>query len=126
MTDELKLVAVVDDDESVREALPDLLRALGVQVVEAFASARSFLSSPAYTLADCLVLDVAMREMSGPELQQELKTKGRNIPIIFITAIRDEDLRRRLLREGAVDCLTKPFSDDELHEALRAAKVTKT
>jgi FixJ family two-component response regulator len=125
MTDKLKLVAVVDDDESVREALPDLLRALGVQA-EAFASARSFLGSPAYSLADCLILDVAMPEMSGPELQQELKRRGRNIPIIFITAIRDEDIRKRLTREGAVDCLTKPFSDDELHEALRTAKLTKT
>ena len=125
MTAKSKLVAVVDDDESVREALPDLLRALGVQV-EAFTSASSFLGSPVYSLADCLVLDVAMPEMSGPELQQELKKRGRNIPIIFITAIRDEDIRKRLMREGAVDCLTKPFSDDELHEALRAAKVTKT
>ncbi len=120
MTDQRKLVAVVDDDESVREALPDLLRSFGVQV-EAFASAKAFLSSLAYDLADCLILDVAMPGMTGPELQAELTVRKRTIPIIFVTAMRDDVVRTRLIQRGAVDCLFKPFSEDELHLALRVA-----
>lgn len=115
-------VSVVDDDESVREALPDLLRSFGL-TVDAFASAEGFLSSPAMVRTDCIVLDIAMPCMSGPELQQELKRRRRQIPIVFITAIKDDVVRRRLMAEGAVECLYKPFGDDELQDALRLAGV---
>jgi FixJ family two-component response regulator len=115
-------VSVVDDDESVREALPDLLRTFGL-AVDAFASAEDFLASPALVRTHCLVLDIAMPGMSGPELQRELKRRSRQIPIVFITAIKDDVVRRRLIAEGAVDCLYKPFGDDELEDALRSAGV---
>lgn len=120
MTFQSAFVSVVDDDDSVRESLPDLLRSFGVRV-EAFASAESFLSSKALDTADCLVLDVAMPGMTGPELQGELALQGRKIPIIFITAMKDENLRARLKHLGAVECLFKPFSDDDLEKALRLA-----
>jgi len=114
------LVAVVDDDESVRESLPDLLRELGF-TARAFSSAEEFLASDCVGQTRCLVLDIAMPGMSGPELQQELKRRRENIPIIFITAHRDEAIRPRLLEQGAVECLFKPFSDTALLDALNAA-----
>ncbi len=120
MTNPIKLVSVVDDDESVREALPDLLRSLGVDV-EAFTSAERFLASRAYDASDCLILDVAMPGMTGPELQAELNRRGRKIPTIFITAIKDDNVRNRLIGKGAVECLFKPFSDDALQHALQMA-----
>jgi FixJ family two-component response regulator len=114
------LVAIVDDDESVRESLPDLLREFGF-LVQAFSSAEEFLASDYVTQAKCLILDVAMPGMSGPDLQRELALRGREIPIIFITAQGDETMRPRMLREGAVECLFKPFSDTALLGALNAA-----
>jgi FixJ family two-component response regulator len=114
------LVSVVDDDESVRESLPDLLRQLGYEA-EAFASAEAFLASDYVDRTGCLILDVSMPGMSGPELQQELKLRRRKIPIIFITAYGDETLRPRLIEQGAVECLFKPFNDTALLEALLAA-----
>ena len=117
---ERSLVAVVDDDESVRESLPDLLRELGF-TARAFSSAEEFLASDCVGQTRCLVLDIAMPGMSGPELQQELKRRRENIPIIFITAHRDEAIRPRLLEQGAVECLFKPFSDTALLDALNAA-----
>ena len=118
------LVAVVDDDESVRESLPDLLRELGY-AVRAFSSAEAFLASDCVGQARCLILDVAMPGMSGPDLQRELRRSRREIPIVFITAHQDETVRPRLLREGAVECLFKPFSETALlaalHTALRVA-----
>jgi FixJ family two-component response regulator len=114
------LVSVVDDDESVRESLPDLLRELGF-AAQAFASADEFLMSDCLSATRCLLLDIAMPGMSGPELQQELSVRGNVIAIIFITARGDEALRRQLIARGAVDCLFKPFSEQELTAALDAA-----
>jgi FixJ family two-component response regulator len=114
------LVSVVDDDESVREALPDLIRIFGFNV-RAFSSAAEFLDSEWVKKTDCLVLDVAMPEMSGPELQSELVKRGNTIPIVFITAHKDENERIPLLQTGAVACLFKPFSDVALQEALDRA-----
>jgi len=124
MSNEGPLICVVDDDASVREALPDLLRELGY-VSQAFSSAKEFLSSKALDEAHCLILDVAMREMTGPELHQELILRHQAIPVIFVTAIRDEALRPRLLAAGAVDCLFKPVSENALIEALDTALRTK-
>lgn len=113
------LVSVVDDDESVRESLPDLLREFGF-AAKAFSSAKEFLSSDGVVQTKCLILDVAMPEMSGLELQQELKSRGRSIPIVFITAQRDEELRDQAFKQGAMNFLHKPFSDTALLEALNA------
>ncbi len=120
MTDKSLLVSVVDDDESVRESLPDLLKELGF-AARTFSSAEEFLESPAPLQTGCLILDIAMPGMSGPELQLELKRRGIQIPVIFITAHRDEAMRRDILEQGAVQCLLKPFSDTALLEALNAA-----
>ena len=114
------LVSVVDDDESVRESLPDLLRELGFSA-EAFSSAEAFLASDFVSETSCLLLDVAMPDMSGPELQQELIRRQQEIPIVFITANGDQTIRPRLLAQGAVECLFKPFSEAALHDALNAA-----
>ena len=114
------LVSVVDDDESVRESLPDLLRELGYSV-RAFSSAEEFLASDCVGETRCLILDIVMPGMSGPDLQQALKVGGKAIPIVFITAQADEAVRQRLLEQGAVECLFKPFSDTALFEALNAA-----
>jgi FixJ family two-component response regulator len=114
------LVAVVDDDESVRESLPILLRECGFEA-QAFASAEAFLASGSLGQTSCLILDVAMPGMTGPELQHELKLRGRIIPTIFITGDGDQAVRPRLLRLGAVECLFKPFSDTTLLEALNIA-----
>ena len=114
------LVSVVDDDESVRESLPDLLREFGF-AAEAFSSAEAFLASAVVRETSCLLLDVAMPGMSGPELQQELIRRRRDIPIVFITAGGDESVRPRLLAEGAVECLFKPLSETALLDALNAA-----
>ena len=114
------LVSVVDDDESVRESLPDLLREFGL-AVRAFSSAEEFLASDCVDQTNCLILDIAMPGMTGPELQQELKSRGKEIPIIFITAQRDETVRARVLEQGAVELLLKPFSDTDLRDALDAA-----
>ena len=118
------LVCVVDDDESVRESLPDLLGELGF-ASQAFASAQALLASDSLQTADCLVLDVAMPGMTGPELHQELKRRGHDTPVIFITAHTDADLRQRLIGQGAAACLFKPFSDTALADALTAALATK-
>ena len=114
------LVSVVDDDESVRESLPDLLREFGF-AAEAFSSAEAFLASDVLSETNCLLLDVAMRGMSGPELQQELIRRRQVIPIVFITAGDDESIRPRLLAAGAVECLFKPLSETALLDALNAA-----
>ena len=117
---ERSLVAVVDDDESVRESLPDLLREFGF-AVQAFASAEEFLASDCIGQTRCLLLDIAMPGMTGPDLQRELKRRRQEIPIVFITALGDDTVLPRLLERGAVDCLSKPFSDTDLLEAVNAA-----
>ena len=114
------LVVVVDDDESVRESLPDLLKELGY-AVRAFSSAEAFLASDCVGEARCLILDIAMPGMSGPDLQRELKRRRRKIPIVFITAHADESVRPRILEDGAVECLFKPFSEAALLGALSIA-----
>ena len=114
------LVSVVDDDESVRESLPDLLREFGFAVA-VFSSAEEFLASDAIGKTQCLILDIAMPGMTGPDLQQELMVRRLEIPIVFITAHKDEAVRPRLLQQGAVDCLFKPFSETALLDALNAA-----
>jgi len=114
------LITVVDDDESVRESLPDLLREFGFRV-QAFSSAPDFLTSEYLAQTRCLILDIAMPGMSGLELQKELKLRRYDIPIIFITAHGDPAERPRLMSQGAVDCLMKPFSEAALLKALSAA-----
>ena len=114
------LVSIVDDDESVRESLPDLVREFGF-AARAFSSAEEFLTSDCVERTRCLILDVSMPGMSGPDLQQELRRQRKEIPIVFITAQRDENVRSRLIEQGAVECLFKPFSEDALQEALNAA-----
>jgi len=113
------LVCVVDDDESVREALPDLLGEFGF-AAQAFASAEEFLACDPVANARALILDVAMPGMSGPELYFELKRRGSKVPVIFITAHADPALLPRLLAQGASACLAKPFSDTALLEAITA------
>lgn len=114
------LVSVVDDDESVRESLPDLLKEFGFEAC-AFSSAEEFLASEYVAETKCLILDVTMPGMNGPDLQRELRLRRHEIPIVFITAHGDEGVRPRLLEQGAVECLFKPFSDTALLEALNAA-----
>ena len=114
------LISVVDDDESVRESLPDLLREFGFEA-QTFSSAEEFLTSKAVDDTNCLVLDVAMPGMSGPALQRELKFREQSIPIVFITAQRDSTVRPRLIAEGAVECLFKPFEPNDLLQALNTA-----
>jgi FixJ family two-component response regulator len=114
------LVSIVDDDESVRESLPDLLREFGF-AAHAFSSAEEFLESDFIEQTRCLLLDITMPGMSGPDLQQELKRRRQEIPIVFITAQRDETVRSRLIEHGAVECLFKPFSETALLEALTTA-----
>ena len=115
------LISIVDDDgASVRESLPDLLREFGYEA-EAFSSAKEFLASNSVGQSRCLILDIAMPVMSGPELQRELALRGHEIPIVFITAHADEAIRPLMLERGAVDCLFKPFSDTALLGALNAA-----
>ncbi|TPI76260.1 response regulator [Mesorhizobium sp. B2-8-9] len=114
------LVSVVDDDESVRESLPDLLREFGFRA-HGFSSAEEFLRSDRVSETRCLILDVVMPGMTGPDLQRELARRGQSIPTIFITALKDDTVRPRLIEQGAVACLFKPFSDAALQEALNSA-----
>ena len=114
------LSVVVDDDESVRESLPDLLREFGF-AARAFSSAEEFLSSGCLDETSCLILDIAMPGMTGPQLYQELKRRGQEIPTIFITGQRDEAVRARMLKQGAAGFLLKPFSDTDLLAAIKTA-----
>lgn len=120
MTGKRPLVSVVDDDESVRESLPDLLNELGYEA-RTFASAEEFLGSGSNGQTKCLLVDVAMPGVSGPDLYRELKRRRKKIPVIFITGERDEKIRQRMLELGGVECLFKPFSEAALIEALKAA-----
>jgi FixJ family two-component response regulator len=112
------LIVVVDDDPSVRESLPDLLHELGYMAM-AFSSAEEFLASDSVPITKCLILDVTMPGMSGPDLKRELERQGQKIPIVFITA--HESVATRAVREAAVAWLAKPFSDKALHDALSIA-----
>jgi FixJ family two-component response regulator len=119
MPDERSLVSVVDDDESIRESLPDLLNEFGYSV-RTFSSALEFLASDALDQTKCLLLDIAMPGMTGIELQAELKLRDKRVPIIFMTAMRDDAVRARVIELGAAACLPKPFSDTALLVALRS------
>ena len=114
------LVSVVDDDESVRESLPDLLNEFGFEA-RAFSAAEKFLVSDCVDQTRCLILDIAMPGMSGPDLQRELKLRLQEIPIVFITARRDDTVRALMLEHGAVECLFKPFSETALLDAIQLA-----
>ena len=114
------LISVVDDDESVRESLPDLLREFGYST-RAFSSAEEFLTSDCVAQTQCLILDVFMPGMTGPDLQRELKLRQQFIPIVFMTAKTNETVRPQMLKQGAVECLFKPFSDTALLQAINAA-----
>jgi len=117
---ERALVAVVDDDESVRESLPDLLNEFGFRT-RAFSSAEEFLASGSVEQTKCLILDVAMPGMTGLDLQRQLNDRERRIPIIFITAQKDREIQDRAFKQGAVSFLYKPFSDTALLDALNKA-----
>lgn len=114
------LISIVDDDESVRESLPDLIREFGF-AARAFSSAEEFLSSDCVGETKCLILDIAMPGMTGPDLHRELKRRGQKIPTIFITAQKDESIRARMLKQGAAGFLLKPFSDTALFVAVNIA-----
>jgi FixJ family two-component response regulator len=114
------LITVVDDDESIRESLPDLIREFGF-AARVFASAEEYLASDCVGETRCLILDIAMPGMSGPDLHRQLKIRRQEIPTVFITASRDEGVRRRVLEQGAVECLFKPFSDTALLEAINTS-----
>jgi FixJ family two-component response regulator len=114
------LITVVDDDESVRESLPDFLKEFGFDA-QTFSSAEEFLASESVNETKCLVLDVAMPGMTGPDLQRELTLRDREVPIVFITAHRDAAIRLRLIAQGAVECLFKPFEPNDLLQALNIA-----
>jgi FixJ family two-component response regulator len=116
---QLAYIAVIDDDESVRESLPDLIGTFGY-AAKAFFSAEEYLASDLVDQTECLVLDIEMPGMSGIELQQELTRRGRSIPTVFITAHGDEQFCQRLRRSGSVECLLKPFTDTALLDALDA------
>jgi FixJ family two-component response regulator len=113
-------IAVIDDDESVRRALRRLIHSTGL-AVETFATAEALLEDEAQSPPDCLVLDVRLPGLSGLELQERLASTGRHIPIVFITAVEDEQARRQALAAGAVDFLAKPFDEEVLLDALAAA-----
>ena len=117
---ERPLVSVVDDDQSVRESLPDLLCEFGF-AARVFSSAEELLASDCVEQTRCLILDVAMPGMSGPELQRELKLRRPEIPIVFITAQREDTVRPQVIEQGAIECLLKPFSDTALLEAINLA-----
>ena len=114
-------ISIVDDDASIREALKSLMRSVRFNV-DAFASAEEFLASERVDDTACLILDVYLPGMNGFELQSHLKTEGRGIPIIFITAHSDEASRQQALKGGAIDFLSKPVRRDTLLKAIQAAE----
>lgn len=117
---ERPLLSVVDDDESMRESLPDLIREFGF-AARSFSSGEEFLSSDSVDQTSCLILDIAMPDMSGPELHRELKRRGKEMPVIFITGQTDEILRAQVLEQGATGFLLKPFSDIALLAVIETA-----
>ena len=113
-------ISIVDDDDSVREAIKGLIRSLGF-AASAFPSAKDFLNSGAIGATACLIADITMPDMTGLELHAEIKAMGRNIPTILITAYPSDTVRERALRAGVLGYLTKPFSDDDLLGYIRSA-----
>jgi FixJ family two-component response regulator len=119
MTTAPALISIVDDDESVRDALKSLLESMGYRA-EVFPSGEAFLNSPYLSQTDCLVADVRMAGMTGLELQERLNAANSAISIVFISAHDDGEAKARGLRAGAVDFLKKPFSEDALVRAITA------
>ena len=115
-----KLIAIVDDDESVLRSLEDLIESDGLTAL-CFGSSEQFLNSEARNRAACLIADIRMPGMSGLELQERLKAERSEIPIIFITAHGDPKMRIRAMRDGAVELLSKPFDDAVLLEIVHTA-----
>jgi FixJ family two-component response regulator len=120
----LHLISVVDDDNSVRESLQGFIRSLGF-AAEVFASAEDFLNSDHPRKTDCLILDVRMPGMNGLELQRQLVAGQSGIPVIFITSHEDDVARSQALKDGAVDYLLKPFSEEALLNAIHTALGSK-
>jgi len=120
MSDGEAMVFVIDDDESMREALKSLIRSVGLRV-ETFASAQEFLESRRPNVAACLILDVRMPGLSGLDLQRDLVERNIHIPIIFITGHGDIPMSVRAMKAGAVEFLTKPFRDQDLLDAIQQA-----
>jgi FixJ family two-component response regulator len=118
--DNSKLVVILDDDESVQNAVQDLMKADGLSA-RCFGSAEEFLKSGLHRQAGCLIADIRMPGMSGLELQAKLKAEQARIPIIFITAHGDGKMRMQAMRDGAVEFLTKPFDEKVLLQTVRAA-----
>jgi FixJ family two-component response regulator len=116
----LPLVAIIDDDASVRATTDSLVRSHGY-IVNTFASAEEFLRSNRRDDLSCVIADVQMPGMSGVELQAHLLTQGDQVPFIFVTAFPDEGVRAQALRAGAICYLTKPFDGDSLIQGLQAA-----
>ncbi len=114
------VIAVIDDDESVRVAVASLLRSLGMLVLS-FAGAEEFLRSPGLVDADCVITDIQMPGTGGLELQERLNARGRQLPIIFVTAYPDDRMRARALAAGAAGFLSKPFTAEELTDRLETA-----
>lgn len=117
-------IAVVDDDESVRESLESLLKSLGFQV-SAFPSAETFLAAGEVRRADCIILDIRLGSMSGLELYRTMLTMADTPPVIFITGHGNEVLRQKVLEDGAIDCLFKPFAEEKLIAAVEAAAAAR-
>jgi len=118
--DQTATIIVVDDDQSVRESLPELIRECGY-ASRTYSSAEEYLASGDVEHTNCLILDVAMPGMTGRELQIELRKQQADVPIVFITAIQNEAIRALVIEEGAVACLLKPFGDEELFAAISSA-----
>jgi len=114
------LISIVDDDEALRTSLEDLIRSVGFRV-QGFSSAEAFLRSNQVQTTDCLILDVRMPGMTGPGLQRELRFESAELPIIFITAYENPDVRAQALEAGAVAFLYKPFYEEDLLNAINAA-----
>jgi two-component system response regulator FixJ len=113
-----KLIAIIDDNESMQDSLNDLIESGGLEA-RCFGSAKAFLESDSRGNAACLIIDIRMPKMSGLELQSRLKQEGRNIPIIFITAYDDAEIRDHAMKQGAVEFLAKPFDHQLLLKILR-------
>jgi FixJ family two-component response regulator len=117
---ERALISIVDDDEAVRTSLEDLIRSVGLRV-QGFSSAEAFLRSNQMDTTDCLILDVRMPGMTGPGLQRDLRSESADLPIIFITAYENPDIRAQAIEAGAVAFLYKPFYEKDLLDAINAA-----
>jgi FixJ family two-component response regulator len=116
----IPVISIIDDDESIRAGLNNLVRSLGY-AVHAFASAEAFLQSAQLHSTSCVIADVRMPERSGVELQSHLRSQGNQVPFIFITAVPEESIRRQALSEGAICFMTKPFDESTLITCLDTA-----